>query len=999
MNPEQYRQLRDLFHRLCELDEPDRSRQVAAACGDDRELRRELQELLLRHDDEASTGGAFQESNLGVGLELIASSPENPPETESVDPPVQVGEYKVVGKIGAGGMGEVYRAVQAKPQRVIALKLLRPLGDSAAMARRFEREAQALGLLQHPGIAQIYEAATGLVTTQQGVSSRQPYLAMELIEGQSLRNSLVSLSIRRRLEIFARICDAIHHAHQKGVVHRDLKPGNILVTDDLEPKVLDFGIARILDPENEPANSETLAGRFFGTLTYMSPEQAAGDPTLMDTRSDVYSLGVILFELLSGVPPIDVASQPIHQAVRKIQEAEPRRLADWKRELRGDLSVICAKALEKDRDRRYASASELAADVRRHLSNQPIEARPATTAYLLSKFARRNKALVLAGTAVLLGLISGLSGALFGWRDANRSRDEAVKAREVALERQEMAEAAVHLIGETFGTAHPTRPGEALSAREYLDHAAQSIAESSEELGRVEPILRRALGSAYRELGLLEESAVQLELATDMARELLGTDDSETLFIEKELSRTYAGQRRFEQALSLANESLGKAEALHGRDWILTLDLLEAKAAVLFEESRLDEAETLMREVVSRRKQSDLSAKRLAASQQTLGTILSRTGDLETAESLISESLEWHRTHLGEDHPATNRCRGTLALITRLRGRLNESEERYREFLEVERRLHGVEHPRYAQALFEHAEVLDQLRRSREAVELGKQALSIVEGIYGSSHLQIVDFLTALAGFESRLGKPGRATELGRRALAILEQHPEAPRVSLARTKNLLAVARMLEGDLAEAESLTEEAIEIAVEVYGDFHSETLTLRRNLARVLAQSDRFEDALLVREDVLEAYLEMFEEPHVEIARAHYELGGLQIERGDLPAAEQSLRAGIDGFRESIGEEHLEVVLAQYSLGMVLEGQSRLQEALTSFEEAARIASCFLPPEHPEAVRAAVKLAGMYERLGDDQSWEELLRSRLEVGDPQHVEWARQSLRFMESQRTE
>jgi serine/threonine protein kinase len=278
---------------------------------------------------------------------------------------------------------------------------MKPGIASAEQVRRFEHESRALGRLQHPGIAQIYEAGTA----DAGLGP-QHYFAMEFIHGQSLREyaQALHLNVRQRLELVIKVCDAVQHAHQRGLIHRDLKPGNILVDASGQPKILDFGVARSTDSDAH-ATRQTDLGQLVGTLAYMSPEQVLGDPLELDTRSDVYALGVILYELLAGCLPYQVSSK-LHEAVQTIREQDPAPLSSIRRIYRGDLETIVSKALEKDKARRYASAADLAADMRRYLRDEPIVARPASTIYQLKKFARRHKPLV-SGLGVVFVVLAG----------------------------------------------------------------------------------------------------------------------------------------------------------------------------------------------------------------------------------------------------------------------------------------------------------------------------------------------------------------------------------------------------------------------------------------------------------------------------------------------------------------------------------------------------------------------------------------------------------------
>ena len=348
--------------------------------------------------------------------------------------PDTIARYTVVRLIGEGGMGAVYEAEQEHPRRTVALKVIKAGMASPALLRRFEQEAEALGRLQHPGIAQIYEAGTA----DTGFGP-QPYFAMEFIRGSGLRDYVEEhhLNTRQRLEIMEKVCEAVHHAHQRGLIHRDLKPGNILVDESGQPKILDFGVARVTDRDSH-ATSQTDVGQLIGTLAYMSPEQVLADPLELDTRSDVYALGVILYELLAKRLPYEIGNK-LHEALQAIREEDPARLSSVNRIYKGDIETIVAKALEKDKTRRYASAAELGADIRRYLADEPIVARPPSASYQLQKFARRHKALVAGAAAVLVVLIAGIVASTLQAARANRERDRATSAERSATQARDLA--------------------------------------------------------------------------------------------------------------------------------------------------------------------------------------------------------------------------------------------------------------------------------------------------------------------------------------------------------------------------------------------------------------------------------------------------------------------------------------------------------------------------------------------------------------------------------
>jgi predicted Ser/Thr protein kinase len=401
--------VQSLFDQAVVLAPEQRKAYLDAACAGDASLRAEVESLLAC--DAEFTAGAGSEGLLKSPLvrapQLAPAVVGEPlPAAWPPAPPVQIGHYRILHRIAEGGMGAVYEAEQDNPQRTVALKVVRPGLASPALLKRFTHEAQILGRLHHPGIAQVYEA--GLA------DDGQPYFAMEFIRGLPLDEYACRhvLDVTARVSLLARVCDAVQHAHDQGVIHRDLKPANILVDETGQPKVLDFGVARVTDADLLTRAGLTETGQLLGTPNYMSPEQVTAKPAAIDHRTDVYALGVILFELLAQRLPYRLENQPLAETTRLILEQDPPQLGSIKPELRGDVETIVAKALEKDKARRYQSAGELAADIRRYLRNEPIRARPPSALYQLAKFARRHKALVGGVAGILVALAVGLLGTI-----------------------------------------------------------------------------------------------------------------------------------------------------------------------------------------------------------------------------------------------------------------------------------------------------------------------------------------------------------------------------------------------------------------------------------------------------------------------------------------------------------------------------------------------------------------------------------------------------------
>jgi len=546
----------------------------------------------------------------------------------------QIGRYQIIRKIGEGGMGSVYEAVQEKPRRRVALKVIR-LGCASGQAlRRFELEANVLGRLQHPGIAQVYEAGTA--DAGQGP---QPFFAMEYIEGGTLREYVAEnrLGIRQRLELMAKICDAVQHAHERGVIHRDLKPGNILVDATGQPKILDFGIARATDSDVQITTMQTDVGQLIGTVPYMSPEQIAADPHELDIRSDVYALGVITYEMLAGKLPYDVQQKMIHEAARVIREDDPIPLSTVNRVFRGDIETIVAKTLEKDKTRRYGSAAELAADIRRYLQHEPIAARPPSTIYQVRKFARRNRALVGGVAAVFLALLVGMIVSTSQYFAAEAARRDAVAARDAAQLERDRAVAAEKRAAGNFQLARQ-------AVEKYLNRVADSPALKARGLEK-------------------------------LRQQLLGT--------AKEFYEKFVQQRSDDPAL---RSDLGDAQTSLANISRLIAETDQAEAAYL---KARDVFESLVREQPTNRQY----LRQLAATYADLGLLYSDTRRGKEAEAAFrqSQTIEGELEKLGAIEPVdksrlANTC-DNLALYYKSAGRAGEAEAQHKRAMTIRKQL------------------------------------------------------------------------------------------------------------------------------------------------------------------------------------------------------------------------------------------------------------------------------------------------------------------------
>jgi eukaryotic-like serine/threonine-protein kinase len=749
----------------------------------------------------------------------------NAPSADEPPLPTAIGHYRILRLLGEGGMGVVYEAEQDQPRRHVALKVIKAAWASPELLRRFEQESQALARLHHPGIAQIYEA--GSAATPHG---QQPFFAMELILGQPLVEyaDRKKLSTRKRLELMIQVCEAVHHAHQRGIIHRDLKPGNILVEENGQIKILDFGLARATDSDAQ-ASRQTDVGQLLGTLAYMSPEQVLADPLAVDTRSDVYALGVILYELLAGKLPY-LLPKLLHEAVRTIQQTEAAPLSSIDRIYRGDIETIVAKALEKDKTRRYVSAAELAADIRRYLNDEPIVARPASAAYHLQKFARRHKALVAGVTAVFVVLAAGAVVSTWQAVKARRAQKEAEKQSAIAQAVNDFLQKDLLAQASTF---KQSRPDPDLKVRTALDRAAQNIEGKFKDQPEVEAAIRNTIGEAYSDLGLYPESRKQLERALELSRSSLGAEDPKTLEILISLGWLAEQQGRLQEAESLDQQALDTGRRVVGAENPMTLLALKRLGGVYLEESKLPQAEATLSEAVQ-------SLQRVKGSNDydTLGAInnlanvYKQEGKFAQAEAMYRQDWEISKKLYGPDSPRTLPSMGNLGILLNHIGKKSEAEAIDRQTLDIARRFLGPEHPNTLMAMDILAITCAEQGKFAEAESLNNQEFEIKRRVLGPDHPETLRALGNLGEDYALAGNYPRAEE-------YLSQAVEAEKRTVGLRSDLtlehmhtLADTYAKDHQPAKAEPLDSQVFTKLRDLLGAGNPDTLQSLNALARDL-----------------------------------------------------------------------------------------------------------------------------------------------------------------------
>lgn len=960
------------------LDQPPEERQAYAeqACGTDAALREAVWSLL---NDDSVPEGFLEPPIEGAAVHLAAGSVDRAAAIE------HMGRYRVTEVIDSGGIGTVYRAVPSDDENAppVAVKVLKRGMTGEDMQQRFRQEQEVLARLKHRNIARFID---GGVT-----SGGLLYLVMEFIEGRPIDRfcDQQKLAVSDRLELFEDVCSAVQYSHRNLVVHRDLKPRNILVTHDGVPKLLDFGIAKLLeDGSSGPAVDPTVTANRMITPQYASPEQIKGAP--ISTATDVYSLGVVLYELLTGHRPYDLRGKARGEILELIGEVDPASPStqvmqteevtyldgttttltpelvsvargtdpqSLRRELTGDLDTIVLTAMQKDPDRRYASVERLAEDLRRYRTGLPILARADTFSYRARKFIRRNKAATIAATIAFISLIAGTTGLAVRLKQAQGAQAQLVKESENARLQARRSQRLSDFLQDMLASVSPREKGKEVTVREVLDEAVKT---ADSELGgdpRLLGSILSTIGDTYRTLDMFEQARAQLDRAYALAREHYDPNDVEIATCLNNLGVLLYETGDYSKSNELHREALSIRERVLGRTSAASAQSLNNLAAVLSVTGAYDESRALFTEALQiRRTVLDAQDPLIAITMSHLASILEHNGEYAAAEEMTREVLDLRRQVYGDEHAETVRTIATLGNLHRAQGKYDEAESELREALSLQRKLHGPNNLDVAETLNNLAVVLRARERHREAASLLRETLDIARALLGEEHVTVATIMSNLGNTLRAAGEVSEAEDLYRRSLEMRRTLLGNDHPAIATALNNLASLLHEKGDYETADALYSECLAIQRSQLGPRHARVGITLYNLASMHAARGNLEQAITSYEEALEILEESLGEQHPRVAKVLHALSKTHYSAGELATAEELSVRALDIRREKLRDDHQDTAHSLSLLGLVVMKRGNASAAQPLLREGLEIYKKTLPPEH-------ARLAGANSRLGE------------------------------------
>lgn len=873
MDKNLWQKINSIVNEALSLDRKERVGFISSICGNDQRLYREVTDLLTSIDESENLWDELFESN-HILMNDLPESHTSEYSTDISESLKKIGPYHLIRRIGRGGMGDVWLAERDDGQfdQQVAIKIVRPDIGQQENYQRFQQERQIMASLNHPNIARLLDG---------GISNTgHPYLVLEYVKGVSITEYCTSLngSLERRLELFALVCKAIQYAHRNLIVHRDLKPDNILVTKDGTLKVLDFGIAKLLDSElTSRTLIETRTGLRMMSLNYATPEQISMEP--ITTATDVYALGLLLYELLTDARPFDLHKKKLSEAeqiIRKQDPVKPSRLdTRWKKELKGDLDAIILKALRKEPEQRYESAGHMMDDIHRYEKNLPVCARNDTFRYRASKFIKRYSVIIFSVVTILL--IATAFGFYHTW--------QMTKERNIAKTEAEKAQQITDFLIDVFEYSNPTikNPHE-ITAREILDHGADFIRNSLTDQPEIQAEMMNAIGRIYTNLGLYNEAKPMLFEAMEINKEFsseqelaftlrnlgdlysnLGFYDSSAIYLQDAITRLQANENNtelagsieslgwvlytmgnYEKADSLLTKAMSIQQELHGEKSIEVAQNMQLRAWVQHDLGHYDIAENLFRQVLAlRRSLLGPEHRDVATTLHSLGWVLYQKKEYALADSIMRKALDLREQLYPEGHMDVAWSQNNMGLIQQALGNFKEAERLFNSSLEMRKAILGEEHSHVAQSLGNLAGLYFSQQKYRKAASMFEKVIKIDLKRLGENHPQLAVDYNNLATVLNNSGQKRQSLEYYQKALSIIGLSLPASHPNVVHIADNMAAVHLDLKDFEKAEQLYLSTFEALREEEGLEDQLTQVIARRLTEFYTITSEPEKASFYR----------------------------------------------------------------------------------------------------------------------------------------------------------